>query len=284
MVTQRFLLLWSALALYPPTPVVAQWEFHEETAIQGTVSGTIRRGHVFRTTSGNLYEVTSYTYQYVYAYRPSVIVLRQGDLYRLSVDGFNQSLICRKLNEPGELDTGGDPAIRRIQQALTLLGYPPGPLDGQLGFETKRQLTAFQSAASLTATGLPDPPTLRALADSLANRAPPDLAGLELATQLLEAAQALIISEQQQVLQQLYPIPDILDTPDVIESRIDGDFEGWDGDTVFKLQNGQIWEQVSYAYRYHYAYSPGVLIYKTAGAYRLKVDGVDQTIIVRRLH
>ena len=33
----------------------------------------------------------------------------------------------------------------------------------------------------------------------------------------------------------------------VIESRIDGEFTGWSGDTIFKLRNGQIWQQSSYA-------------------------------------
>jgi hypothetical protein len=32
---------------------------------------------------------------------------------------------------------------------------------------------------------------------------------------------------------------------DVIESQIDGDFEGWDGETIFKLTNGEIWQQRS---------------------------------------
>jgi hypothetical protein len=47
----------------------------------------------------------------------------------------------------------------------------------------------------------------------------------------------------------------------VIESSIDGEFKGWDGSTIFKLSNGQIWQQSSYAYMYHYAYNPPVLIY-----------------------
>lgn len=72
-------------------------------------------------------------------------------------------------------------------------------------------------------------------------------------------------------------------TPDVIESRIEGDFEGWEGETIFKLDNGQIWQQSSYAYTYHYAYRPEVLIYKTSGGYKMKVEGVDDTVYVRRL-
>lgn len=69
----------------------------------------------------------------------------------------------------------------------------------------------------------------------------------------------------------------------VIESQIDGEFEGWSGETIFKLVNGQIWQQSSYAYTYHYAYMPKVLIYNSSGSYKLKVDGVSSTINVTRL-
>lgn len=72
-------------------------------------------------------------------------------------------------------------------------------------------------------------------------------------------------------------------TGDVIESYIDGDFEGWEGETIFKLDNGQIWQQASYAYTYHYAYHPKVMIYKSGGQYKMKVEDVEDTISVRRL-
>ena len=42
------------------------------------------------------------------------------------------------------------------------------------------------------------------------------------------------------------------DGPDLIESKIDGEFEGWSGETLFKFANGQIWQQVTYNYTYHY--------------------------------
>ena len=70
---------------------------------------------------------------------------------------------------------------------------------------------------------------------------------------------------------------------DVIESRIDGDFEGWTGETIFKLENGQIWQQKSYSYTYHYKYRPKVIIYSSDGDYMLKVEDVDKTISVVRL-
>lgn len=70
----------------------------------------------------------------------------------------------------------------------------------------------------------------------------------------------------------------------VIETRIDGDFEGWEGETIFKMMNGQIWQQTSYAYMYHYAYSPEVIIYKTSSGYVMKVDDVEETINVVQIN
>ena len=72
-------------------------------------------------------------------------------------------------------------------------------------------------------------------------------------------------------------------TPKVIESRINGDFDDWEGGTVVKLINGQIWEQTEYHYEYHYAYMPSVLIYNSGGGYKMQVDGVDEALGVRRL-
>ena len=70
---------------------------------------------------------------------------------------------------------------------------------------------------------------------------------------------------------------------DVIECKIDGEFNGWDGETIFKLTNGQIWQQASYAYTYHYAYRPSLLIYKSEGGYKMKVEEVSDEIYVKRI-
>lgn len=69
----------------------------------------------------------------------------------------------------------------------------------------------------------------------------------------------------------------------VIESQIEGEFNGWDGETIFKLANGQIWQQSSYAYTYHYAYRPEVTIFQSGGACKMKVKGVNDSITVKRL-
>jgi hypothetical protein len=72
-------------------------------------------------------------------------------------------------------------------------------------------------------------------------------------------------------------------TSAVIESKVDGAFEGWDGETIVKLINGQIWKQTEYHYHYHYAYMPDVLIYNSGGGYKMQVEGVNRPVGVERL-
>lgn len=94
---------------------------------------------------------------------------------------------------------------------------------------------------------------------------------------------AFLLSYGQAVWQMATRASAVPATGATIESRIDGEFNGWEGETVFKLQNGQVWQQASYAYRYHYVYAPKVLIYASGSGYTMKVDGVDQSIAVKRL-
>ena len=69
-----------------------------------------------------------------------------------------------------------------------------------------------------------------------------------------------------------------------IETQIDGDFKGWEGETIYKLRNGQIWQQATYHYHYHYAYAPEVTLYSTGNGCAMRVSGDDdEAIIVRRL-
>jgi hypothetical protein len=71
--------------------------------------------------------------------------------------------------------------------------------------------------------------------------------------------------------------------PSVIETQIDGDFDGWEGETIVKLMNGQVWQQTEYYYTYHYAFMPRVLVYRSGGGYKMKVDGVEKAVAVERL-
>ena len=72
-------------------------------------------------------------------------------------------------------------------------------------------------------------------------------------------------------------------SPEVIESKVDGDFDGWDGETIIKLFNGQIWQQTEYYYHYNYSFMPSVVIYKSGTGYKMKVDGIDKAIGVKRI-
>jgi hypothetical protein len=75
-----------------------KWDLFEETSLQGSISGTVQQGRIFKTTSGNVYEVTGLTLQLVLELQPEVMVLRNGATYKLIVKGFDEPLICRKLN------------------------------------------------------------------------------------------------------------------------------------------------------------------------------------------
>ncbi|TDJ06077.1 MAG: hypothetical protein E2O67_04365 [Deltaproteobacteria bacterium] len=154
----------------------SNWSVFEETNIKGTVSGSVNNGHIFKTASGNIYEVIGYPYEYVYEYSPDVLVLRNGELYKLIIDGFDEHLECRLLNSGNT-----------------------------------------SSSAS------------------------------------------------------------------VVESFIDGEFEGFEGETIIKLMNGQIWQQAEYYYYYYYGYMLPVLIYQSSSGFKMKVEGIDEAIGVVQL-
>ncbi|MBR0849668.1 hypothetical protein JQ543_18090 [Bradyrhizobium diazoefficiens] len=68
-----------------------------------------------------------------------------------------------------------------------------------------------------------------------------------------------------------------------INSRISDTFEGAQGDSIYKLDNGQVWQQSKYFYKYKYSYRPRVRI--EASGYRgiMHVDGFSKEIHVHRL-
>lgn len=47
----------------------------------------------------------------------------------------------------------------------------------------------------------------------------------------------------------------------VIESKIDGEFDGFNFGTIFKLMNGTVWKQTDYKYWYKYAYNPRCIVF-----------------------
>lgn len=80
--------------------------------------------------------------------------------------------------------------------------------------------------------------------------------------------------------------PDVIDLNAgnvVVESRIDGDFEGWEDEAVFKLENGQMWQQTDFRFRYTYKFRPKVIIYKSGGRYFMAVENFQDAVEVEAL-
>ena len=69
----------------------------------------------------------------------------------------------------------------------------------------------------------------------------------------------------------------------IVESRVDGTFNGWDGDTIVVLVNGQAWQQSEYHYEYGYEYRPEVLVYRSGGGYKMWIFGTDEPVGVMQL-
>lgn len=69
----------------------------------------------------------------------------------------------------------------------------------------------------------------------------------------------------------------------VVKSQIDGTFEGWTGETVVKLMNGEAWQQAAYAYLYCYAYMPTVIISSQREQTVMYVAGIPGSVPVTEL-
>ncbi|MEA3425770.1 MAG: hypothetical protein U9R46_05955, partial [Bacteroidota bacterium] len=72
---------------------------------------------------------------------------------------------------------------------------------------------------------------------------------------------------------------------EVIESNIDGDFKGWDGNSSFRLVNQQEWKQDSPTSTvFANLYRPAVIIYLTSEGYKMKIEGLNEDpILVKKI-
>ena len=68
-----------------------------------------------------------------------------------------------------------------------------------------------------------------------------------------------------------------------ITSRIQGDFKGWSGETVFRLENGQVWRQrLQGKYRYRGPANPEVKIHRNfLGFYMMTLVEADKSVGVK---
>lgn len=69
-----------------------------------------------------------------------------------------------------------------------------------------------------------------------------------------------------------------------IRTRIAGEFHGWDGDTLFRLENGQVWKQRLPGKWYYRANAPEVELSKNLmGYWMLRVVDADRAVGVTRI-
>lgn len=72
--------------------------------------------------------------------------------------------------------------------------------------------------------------------------------------------------------------------PQSVSSRYDGTFNGWTGDTIFRLENGQVWQQAESDRLAYDAERPVITIRRGwFGVYYLKVEGANKQIRVKRI-
>jgi len=64
-------------------------------------------------------------------------------------------------------------------------------------------------------------------------------------------------------------------------SHISEDFEGWEGESIYQLDNGQIWQQTDYKYKYKYKYRPKVNLFRSGSSWNMLVENMDEPIKVR---
>ena len=68
----------------------------------------------------------------------------------------------------------------------------------------------------------------------------------------------------------------------VEDGPIVSDFRGFSGDAVFTFQGGRSYAPAEYKYNYHYAYRPHALVVDGVNGLELIVDGMGDTLRVRR--
>jgi len=72
--------------------------------------------------------------------------------------------------------------------------------------------------------------------------------------------------------------------PDQVRARIDGNFDGWRGDTLFVLDNGEIWKQRLQGQYFYSAERPEILITRNLlGFYSMEVLETGKSVGVKRV-
>jgi hypothetical protein len=69
-----------------------------------------------------------------------------------------------------------------------------------------------------------------------------------------------------------------------IRGQLVGAFTGYNGGAIFRLTNGQVWQQRLYKYKYKYKYRPSARIVQDQGRWFMEFDCMDEPIEVVRVN
>ena len=115
----------------------------------------VQQDRIFKTTYGKIYEVTGLTLQLVLELQPAVVVLRNGEDYKLIVEGFDEPLIfvclnCSKSSTHSVSAAFREEAatVKAVQSALNFLGFDPNSADGILGSKTRSAVKKFSLSSN----------------------------------------------------------------------------------------------------------------------------------------
>lgn len=67
------------------------------------------------------------------------------------------------------------------------------------------------------------------------------------------------------------------------DSHILDEFEGWNGDSIYQLDDGTLWKLAVYQYSYSYSYRPKASVYSHQGSYFLEVEGMGKAVQVTKV-
>lgn len=81
----------------------------------------------------------------------------------------------------------------------------------------------------------------------------------------------------------LFLTPVILNAGQMIETKLVGDFDGYEHDNYYVMTNGQIWRQTDFHFDFHFAFRPDATIFRKNGAWFLHVEDMDSVVQVERI-
>ncbi|MEM6817590.1 MAG: hypothetical protein AAF578_02265 [Pseudomonadota bacterium] len=197
----------------------------------------------------------------------SMILAAQAQAQAKTSEGLDGLTKCRAIEDPA----------KRVACYDALAGDEAPPAESP---------AAPEPAPEAEAMPLPEEPIVEASLDASSAGIPaPEEAAVE--PQPVPAApQTANSSDESEDLVERFGLEQVeTANADELESRLVGDYDGWWGNTIFRLENGQVWQQTQPGrWRHQGPPNPKVTIRRRAfSSYRLKVEGSNRTIRVKRI-